>query len=137
MKTVSLFSGCGGMDIGATRAGADVVYASDFLDEAAATYREQFPEVDFVHQDIKTVTSWPSADLVIGGYPCQSFSMGGKRRPEDDRRTQLYNDFARAVDQLSPKFFVAENVSGLKSVQGGFWLQEQLKLFEGLGRFGG
>ncbi len=125
------------MDIGASSAGAEVIYASDILNEAAATYREQFPEVDFVHGDIKKIDSWPAADLIVGGYPCQSFSMGGRRKPEDDRRTQLYNDFARAVDTVNPKFFVAENVSGLKSVQGGHWLREQLDLFSGLGKLGG
>lgn len=125
------------MDIGVTNAGADVVYASDIMAEAALTYREQFPEVDFVHGDIKTVNSWPSADLVVGGYPCQSFSLGGRRRPQDDQRTQLYVDYARAVDTINPKFFVAENVSGLAGVQGGIWLREQLELFGGLGRHGG
>lgn len=137
MRTVSLFSGCGGMDIGATSAGAEVVYASDVMTEAALTYRAQFPEVEFVHSDIKSVDTWPDADLVVGGYPCQSFSLGGKRRPQDDHRTQLYVDFARAVDAVNPRFFVAENVSGLRSVQGGVWLREQLELFGGLGRNGG
>lgn len=125
------------MDIGATAAGAEVIYASDMMAEAAQTYRTEFPDVDFVHADVKTVSSWPSADLIVGGYPCQSFSMGGKRKPQDDQRTQLFTDYARAVDAVNPKFFVAENVSGLRSVQGGRWLREQLELFSGLGRSGG
>lgn len=125
------------MDIGAARAGADVIYASDILPEAAATYFEQFPEVDFHHGDIRQQTSWPQAELVVGGYPCQSFSMGGLRRPENDHRTQLYFDFARCVETVNPRYFVAENVSGLKSVQGGRWLREQLELFGSLGKHGG
>lgn len=62
--------------------------------------------------------------------------MGGLRRPEFDKRTQLYMQYARCVDTLNPSYFVAENVSGLKSVASGRWLQDQLTLFEGLGAHG-
>ncbi len=136
MKTISLFSGCGGMDIGAERSGAEVIWANDTMPEAGQTYASQFPTVEFVGGSITEVRSFPSADLVVGGYPCQSFSLGGNRRPEDDKRTELYQEFARVVDQVNPKFFVAENVKGLKSVAGGKWLRDQLALFESLGSYG-
>lgn len=136
VKTISLFSGCGGMDIGAERAGARVIFANDIMPAAAETYASQFPDVDFVLGDVGGVKRFPSADLVIGGYPCQSFSLGGNRKPERDKRTQLYREFARCVDSVAPRFFIAENVKGLKSVAGGVWLDEQLCLFRELGRVG-
>lgn len=136
VKTISLFSGCGGMDIGAERAGAVVIYANDVMTAAAETYASQFPDIEFVSGDIRGIKSFPSADLVIGGYPCQSFSLGGNRKPERDERTQLFREFARCVDTVTPRFFVAENVKGLKSVAGGVWLEEQLKLFRNLGPLG-
>jgi DNA (cytosine-5)-methyltransferase 1 len=136
MRTISLFTGCGGMDIGAERAGAEIVFANDVMPEAAETYKAQFPDVPFVAGDIGDVATFPSAELVVGGYPCQSFSLGGRRTPEKDERTQLYRQFARCVDLVNPKFFVAENVKGLKSLKSGHWLQEQLALFEELGVHG-
>lgn len=137
MRTVSLFSGCGGMDMGAERAGAEIVAANDILQEARDTYRRWFPGVDFVHAPIAMVERFPSAELVIGGYPCQSFTLGGRRRPSTDPRSHLYAQFARCVDQVSPKYFVAENVSGMKGLENGRWLAAQLELFAGLGKAGG
>ena len=137
MKAISLFSGAGGMDIGAAKLGIQTVFANDVLPEAAETHRLQLPETEFVLGDVKDVLSLPAADLITGGYPCQSFSMGGNRRPENDRRTQLYTEYARCVDTVSPSFFVAENVSGLGSIANGHWLEKQLSLFQGLGNQGG
>jgi DNA (cytosine-5)-methyltransferase 1 len=137
VKAISLFSGAGGMDLGAHAAGFDVVFANDIMREAAETHATFFPGVEFVTGDVKGLTSFPEADLVMGGYPCQSFSMGGLRRPQHDSRTQLYEEFARCVDLVSPKYFVAENVSGLKQIANGHWLEKQLALFQTLGRKGG
>lgn len=136
MKAISLFSGCGGMDIGIERAGAEVVWANDLMPEAGETFRTVFPDVEFVPGSIADVPHFPSADLVVGGYPCQSFSMGGNRDPENDHRTYLYREFARCVDEVEPKYFVAENVGGLKSVQSGRWLTDQLETFRALGKHG-
>ena len=137
MRAISLFSGAGGMDLGARAAGVDIVMGNDVMPEAASTHRVYFPETDFVGGGIEAVTSWPAADLVIGGYPCQSFSLGGNRRPEDDGRTFLFRHFARCVDAVSPSFFVAENVSGLRSLDGGSWLDMQTAEYRGIGRGGG
>jgi DNA (cytosine-5)-methyltransferase 1 len=136
MKTISLFSGCGGMDIGAEAAGADVVFANDSAPDAARTYRMYFSDGEFVEAPVSSIRAFPQADLVIGGYPCQSFSMGGVRRPGADERTQLYLEFARCLDQVSPMFFVAENVSGLKKLRNGRFLEEQLKVFSSTGSHG-
>ena len=135
-RAISLFTGCGGMDIGAERAGAEIVLANDNMAEAAMTYRHHHPDVEFVEGDVATIESFPAADLVIGGYPCQSFTLGGRRDPESDERTQLYTHFARCVDATQPLFFVAENVKGLQALQKGKWLQAQLDLFGGLGDHG-
>jgi DNA (cytosine-5)-methyltransferase 1 len=137
LKAISLFSGAGGMDLGAANVGIETIFANDTMPEAAETHRLNLPGADFVLGDVKGVVKVPQADLVTGGYPCQSFSMGGNRKPQHDDRTQLYEEFGRIVDLVSPRFFVAENVSGLKSLQDGHWLEKQLDLFQGLGRNGG
>ncbi len=135
MRAISLFSGCGGLDFGACRAGADVVLATDVMPEAAQTHRRWFSS-DFVQADIREVSRFPEADLVVGGYPCQSFSMGGNRAPGTDQRTYLFREFARVVAAVQPRFFVAENVSGLKSLEQGRWLAEQVRVFGEAGSHG-
>ena len=124
------------MDIGAARAGATIVLANDTVSEAGQTYRNEFPEVPFVEGDVRDVTEFPSADLVIGGYPCQPFSLGGHRNPDGDSRAVLYREFARCLDLVNPRFFVAENVSGMKGLSGGRLLQEQIALFSQSGDLG-
>lgn len=136
MKAISLFSGCGGMDFAARSLGIDVLLANDVIPETKVTFERYFPEVDFVLDDVRNLNKIPSVDLVTGGYPCQSFSMGGNRAPEKDPRTFLFEQFARVVDTAAPKYFVAENVSGLKSVQDGRWLELQLKTFNSIGKHG-
>lgn len=124
------------MDFAARSLGIDVLFANDIIPETKDTFERYFPEVDFKLEDIRHLSKFPSVDLVTGGYPCQSFSMGGKRAPEKDPRTFLFNEFARVVDSAAPKYFVAENVSGLKSVQDGRWLALQLDTFNRIGRYG-
>jgi DNA (cytosine-5)-methyltransferase 1 len=103
VRTISLFSGCGGKDFGAKRAGADIIFANDNDAKACATLRQFFPETNVVEADIADVLTFPDADLVIGGYPCQSFSMGGNRDPSKDKRTHLYEHFARCLNTVKPK----------------------------------
>lgn len=124
------------MDFAQRDLGIDVLFANDILPDASQTFRKYFPEIDFHEGDIRLESKFPNVDLVTGGYPCQSFSMGGLRNPEKDPRTFLFHEFARVVDQVAPKYFVAENVSGLKSVQDGRWLQLQVKTFNEIGQHG-
>lgn len=138
MKTVSLFSGCGGMDLGASAAGADIVFAND-IDRLAceslqrlSTHRDSYISCE----DIASCNDFPEADLVMAGYPCQSFSMGGKRTPEKDKRTQLYEHLARCLNIVQPKYFIAENVSGLRSLQNGKFLDSQKMAFSNAGQHG-
>lgn len=136
MRAISLFSGCGGIDFALRSLGVDTVFANDIIPEAGETIRRYFPETDFVLEDVRRLSTFPSADIVTGGYPCQSFSMGGNRKPESDPRTYLFREFARVVDTVRPRFFVAENVSGLKSVQDGRWLKLQIETFNSIGGCG-
>jgi DNA (cytosine-5)-methyltransferase 1 len=130
MKTISLFSGCGGMDFGAEASGAEIIFANDIDHDSCETLRKYFPKTKVHEGDISEIHKFPSADLVIGGYPCQSFSLGGKRNPEADPRTKLYLHFVRTISEVKPKYFVAENVSGLRGLKNGTFFKEQLAEFE-------
>ena len=136
LKAISLFSGCGGVDFALHDLGIDVVFANDVIPETKDTFAKYFPHTDFHLKDVRKLEKFPTVDIVTGGYPCQSFSMGGNRNPEKDPRTFLFKEFARVVDQSSPKFFIAENVSGLKQIQDGKWLNLQLETFNKIGGFG-
>jgi DNA (cytosine-5)-methyltransferase 1 len=139
LKTVSLFSGCGGSDYGAKLAGATVVFANDISRHAAKTYRLHktliaSDGVDFREGDIQEIASLPSCDLLMGCYPCQSFTMGGPRSPSTDPRTKLYREFFRCLRATGPKYFVVENVAGMKWLEDGRYLEEQLDSFVKAGK---
>ncbi|NLZ10861.1 MAG: DNA cytosine methyltransferase [Alcaligenaceae bacterium] len=111
-KVVSLFSGCGGSDAGVIKAGFDVIMANDILPYARDTYLANHPQTDFVLEDIRKIEVFPSAELLVGCYPCQGFSQGGVR--DAGRRINfLYLEFARALNAIKPKVFIVENVSGM------------------------
>ncbi|HSH62410.1 MAG TPA: DNA cytosine methyltransferase [Acidimicrobiales bacterium] len=136
LRAVSLFAGCGGLDLGAVRAGLDVIWATDIMPAAADAYAQLFPDAEFDLANVRDVRAFPKAEVVLGGYPCQPFSLGGARRPADDMRARLFREFARCVAVVSPLYFVAENVSGLCSLGARRWLDEQVSLFAELGRYG-
>ena len=136
MKTISLFSGCGGLDIGAKAAGANIIFSNEIDKNASDTLKKYHSDSEIYNCDIRTIKSFPQADFVIGGYPCQSFSMGGNRNPKNDPRTYLYKEYARCLDSVNPKFFLAENVSGLIKIKQGSFLSEQIKLFSTIGKYG-
>lgn len=136
ITAISLFAGCGGMELGAKRAGVDIIYSNELVPIFCSTLRKNFKKTEIVEGDIKNIKSFPKADLVFGGYPCQSFSMGGKRNPDKDHRTQLYKEFGRVLEEVQPKYFIAENVSGLKSLGQGSFLNQQLDLFSKAGKYG-
>lgn len=131
-SVVSLFSGCGGFDLGAEAAGCTVKFATDIEEVCCRTLEKNLPNSQIIHSPIQEISEFPSADLVIGGYPCQSFSLGGKRDPEKDARTFLYQEYAKAINQITPKYFIAENVDGLQKLQEGKYLKDQIALFSNL-----
>lgn len=132
-SVISLFSGCGGMDFGIKAAGGRIVFSNDILPDACETLKKYFPGSKVHCGDIAGIHEFPEAELVVGGYPCQSFSMAGKRNPTQDDRTNLYKQFLRVVKLAKPKYFVAENVSGMKQLGAGSFLEEQERAYEKAG----
>ena len=139
LTTISLFSGCGGSDLGAARAGADIVFANDKNRDAIATYRKYkellgAADAEIVCGDVSHINVFPKVDLLIGCYPCKTYTMGGPRSPESYDDSQLFKQFARGLKATSAKFFVAENVSGLMWLDKGRHLREQTEVFAGVGK---
>lgn len=129
---VSLFSGCGGSDAGVLRAGFDVLMANDILPYARDVYLANHPETDYVLGDVSAIESFPSADMLVGCYPCQGFSQGGVRKA-DRKINTLYLEFARALRIVKPKAFIVENVSGMVRKNFEHLLKDQFKVFEEAG----
>lgn len=127
-NVVSLFSGCGGSDAGVIDAGFSVVMANDILPYARDTYAANHPATDFVLGDVANIKNFPSADLLVGCYPCQGFSQGGAR-DVSRRINYLYLEFARALTKIKPKAFIVENVSGMTRANFSYLLQDQLRVF--------
>ena len=115
MNIVSLFAGCGGLDLGFERAGFKIVWANEFDEAIHDTYRLNHPNTILNTNDVRTLTGAeiPDCDGIIGGPPCQAWSEGGKRLGLEDPRGQLFLDYIRIVTEKKPKFFVIENVQGI------------------------
>lgn len=123
------------MDFGAHAVGFNTVFALDNFPAATATLKTYFPDTDVRTSSIyeyneSAPNPYPEADIVMGGYPCQSFSMGGVRNPKLDERSNLFLGFAAAVNKIRPKIFIAENVSGLAALQNGEWFKKQIDVYE-------
>ena len=132
---VSTFSGCGGMDLGFDLEGYRTVWANDFQIDAARTFENYFGEGvmrlgDIREIDPKIDTSIPEADLVIGGFPCQDFSRLWKMPGLDGKRGSFYKNFRDFVAAKQPRAFVAENVRGLLSANGGLAIKTVLEDLE-------
>lgn len=117
MKVVSLFSGAGGLDLGFKLAGHEIIWANDLYTDAVETYRQNIGD-HVVCEDISKidVADIPDADIVIGGFPCQGFSVANTKRHIDDERNELYKQLIRVINAKKPKFFLAENVKGLTNL---------------------
>jgi DNA (cytosine-5)-methyltransferase 1 len=115
LKIVSLFSGAGGLDLGFAQAGFQVVYANEYDKVIWETYRKNHPQTYLDTRSIKQIPSVeiPDCDGIIGGPPCQSWSESGAKRGIEDERGQLFYEFIRILKDKQPKFFLAENVSGM------------------------
>ena len=114
-KLVSLFSGCGGMDVGFERAGFERIWANDFDKDAQAIFRLNLGEID--GRDIREVPvdDIPDCDILTAGFPCQPFSNAGNRKGVHDSRGMLYQECLRIIESKKPKAMVFENVKGLMS----------------------
>lgn len=142
LKVVSLFSGCGGSDLGIiggftyldyyyTPLDYKIVYAVDFDKKAVETYNSNFSHhavcADVTEVDFKEI---PEADVMIGGFPCQSFSTVNPTKDTNDARANLYKQIVRFLKEKQPKYFICENVKGLLTLQGGAIIQKIVKEFE-------
>jgi DNA (cytosine-5)-methyltransferase 1 len=115
MKVVSFFAGAGGLDLGFEKAGFDVVWANEYDKEIWATYEKNHKNTILDRRSIVDIPSneVPDCDGIIGGPPCQSWSEAGSKRGIADKRGQLFYEFMRILADKKPKFFLAENVSGM------------------------
>lgn len=115
MDIITLFSGAGGLDLGFSKAGFNIVWANDNNKDVEKTYKENHKGVIF---DNRSLTKIPSADIpkcdgIIGGPPCQSWSIAGSGKGIDDNRGKLFYEYIRVIRDKKPKFFLAENVPGI------------------------
>lgn len=136
-NVVSLFSGCGGLDLGFQQAGFQLTFATDHDPAAVEVYRRNVDEsaevLDVTQPDFHAaIARIGAADVVLGGFPCQGFSKAGPKRANDSRNS-LYLEMLSAVKVLRPKVFVAENVDGLRQNFGGKYLDAIIKDFSDIG----
>ena len=116
MKIISLFSGCGGLDLGFERAGFEIPIANEYDPTIWETYKINHPSTKLIEGDIRNIqeSDFPDdIDGIIGGPPCQSWSEAGSLRGINDSRGKLFYDYIRILKSKQPKFFLAENVSGM------------------------
>jgi len=116
MNIISLFAGAGGLDLGFKKAGFNIIWANEFDPSIWETY-EKNHKLILDKRDIREVPTFeiPDCDGIIGGPPCQSWSEAGALKGINDSRGKLFYEFIRIINDKKPKFFIAENVSGMLS----------------------
>ena len=131
MKIVSFFSGAGGMDLGFALAGHEIIWANDFDQDAVNTYNKNIGKysgheatcediVKLLDTDKEHINKIiPDCDIIIGGFPCQGFTIANLNRSMEDDRNFLYIQLLKAISVKQPKYFLLENVKGLESMEGG------------------
>lgn len=140
MNVISLFSGCGGLDLGFERAGFDIPVANEYDPTIFETFKVNHPRTHLIEGDIRKVTKKDIAqflsgdvDGIIGGPPCQSWSEAGALRGIEDARGQLFFDYIRILKEFRPRFFLAENVSGMLANRHSEAVRNILELFQEAG----
>lgn len=139
---IELFAGSGGLGTGFANSGFNIISANDVWKAASETYIANHPSVKYIVKDIAKLSSDElldgtgytknDVDVIIGGPPCQGFSTLGKRFI-DDPRNKLFKEYVRVVNEIRPKFFVMENVSGILNMEDGKVLKNILKSFNDIG----
>ena len=134
MNIISLFSGAGGMDLGFEKAGFKILMANENDKTIWSTY-EKNHNAPILKKDIRKVNSedFPECEGIIGGPPCQSWSEAGAMRGIEDDRGKLFFEYIRILKSKKPKFFVAENVSGMLSKRHSEAVKNIIKLFSDTG----
>src|SRR5699024_3525163 len=145
MNYIDLFAGSGGFSLGFEWAGFENVFANEYDKQIAKTYKANFPNNKLIVDDIKNIDNEKivemlngrSIDVVIGGPPCQGFSIAGKigRSFIEDERNYLFKEFVRFVEVIKPKVFVMENVARMASHNKGKTINEIRDEFEKLGYY--
>lgn len=140
LNTIDLFSGCGGMTLGFAWAGFKSILASDIDENCEKTFATNFPKIPFLCGDLSTIEkqnfdkiiAGKNVDVIIGGPPCQGFSLANKKRNKvsEDPRNKLFYEFVKTINWYSPKAFVMENVKGLLSMQSGDVIKQIRSEFE-------
>ena len=128
---VELFCGCGGTSCGFEMAGYNIAIGVDIHEPSINTFKKNHPNSSTILGDIRTIQpsdilellDGHSLDVLIGGVPCQGFSLNNKKRNANDERNYLYLEFLRFVKALNPKVVVVENVSGMKSTKNGLFVK--------------
>lgn len=130
---ISLFAGAGGLDMGFERAGFKTIWANDFESDACKTH-ENWSTAKVVCGDVAKIDAEdiPDADIILGGFPCQGFSLSGPRKI-DDSRNVLYKHYVRIVKAKKPQMFVGENVKGLLTMGGGSIIEAIIEDFSNCG----
>ncbi|MEY8215628.1 MAG: DNA (cytosine-5-)-methyltransferase [Colwellia sp.] len=136
-KAISFFAGCGGLCYGMKAAGFDIVATNELVEEYKDIYRENFPSASFFPNDIRSISGndlspYIGVDLMIGGPPCQGFSLAGKRDVNDERNT-LFQNYLNIADIVKPKVIIMENVrllTSMKDADGSLVRDRILKTFK-------
>lgn len=139
-NVIDLFSGCGGMSLGFKWAGFFTLLATDIDENCHSTYSRNFPNTPFICKDINVISKTEideildnrTVDVIIGGPPCQGFSLANKNRNKvvEDPRNKLFYQYLQFVEWFNPKVFVMENVKGLLSINGGDTIKTIVDLFK-------
>lgn len=127
-SAVSLFSGCGGSDLGLRQAGVETIWANDACEPACELYEIVTAKGVMHPGKVEGIEKFPKADILAGCYPCQGYSQGG-RRTNSDGINYLYQHFDRALRQIRPLAFIAENVDGMRFSQNEHLLNNQITRF--------
>lgn len=140
MNVISLFSGCGGLDLGFERAGFNIPVANEFDKTIWETFKANHPKTHLIQGDVRNITKDDiksyidgEVDGIIGGPPCQSWSEAGSLKGIKDARGQLFFDYIRILKEFKPKFFLAENVSGMLADRHSVAVKNILKMFDEAG----
>ncbi|WP_454052324.1 DNA cytosine methyltransferase [Clostridium sp. Marseille-Q7071] len=117
LKTVALFAGCGGLDLGFENAGFNIIWANDNNEKVEKTYKYNHKNTELIIKNLADIKSEeiPECDIIIGGPPCQSWSLAGAMKGKEDSRGQLFYEYVRVIKDKRPRAFVAENVKGIVS----------------------
>lgn len=132
-KIISLFSGCGGLDLTFHKAGYEVVWENDFNESAVATFVTNISKnVECRSIENIDIRKLPKADIILGGFPCQDFSQIWKKPGLNGIRGNLYSYFCEVVNTVKPKFFIGENVKGLLSANSGLAIKTIIDDFKNI-----